>query len=133
MTTFLKAWAASVAVLFVLDGAWLLVVAKDFYKSQIGFLLSPAPRWWAAALFYPLYAAGLAVFVVEPSWRAGSPGKGALLGAFFGLVAYAAYDLTNLATVKGWPLPVTWVDMAWGAFVSAAACFVAAWFLVRWG
>ena len=132
MKVLLKAWLSVLLVLVALDAAWLLWVARGFYKSQIGYLFSPAPRWWAAALFYPLYAAGLAVFVVAPAVRDGSAGRGAALGAFFGLVAYAAYDLTNLATVKDWPLLVTAVDMGWGAFVSAAACFAAAWVVLRW-
>jgi uncharacterized membrane protein len=132
MKLVVKAWLAVLPVLLVLDAAWLMGIARGFYKSQIGYLLSPAPRWWAAALFYPLYAAGLAVFVVAPAVRAGSPGRAGLLGAFFGLVAYAAYDLTNLATVKDWPIFVTVVDMGWGAFVSAAACFAAAWAVFRW-
>jgi len=116
--------AAAVASLLVYGGGdwlWLGVAARDFYASRLGALLRPEPNWVPALLFYPLYVCGLLVFCVEPARLAGS-GRGALgRGALFGLVAYATYDLSNLATLTGWPVAVTAADIAWGVFISAMA------------
>lgn len=77
-------------------------------------------NWTAAIVFYLLFIVGILVFAVLPALDAGSLMKAVLLGAFFGFIAYATYDLTNLATTKDWPLTVTLVDMAWGAVLSAS-------------
>ncbi len=118
----------TIPVFFVLDLLWLGVVAKDFYRNQIGFLLGPV-NWVAAASFYLIFIAGILVFVVLPSVEAGSLMRAIIFGAFFGFVTYAAYDLTNLALTKNWPFMVTVVDMIWGAVicssVSAASYFIA--------
>ncbi len=100
-----------------LDAVWLGVVARKLYSRELGHLLAPDVRWAAAVIFYLLYVAGLLVLVVLP--RADAPLLHvALLGALFGLVAYATYDLTNLATLSGWPISVTLADLAWGAVVT---------------
>jgi uncharacterized membrane protein len=93
----------------------LVVVARGFYRKHPGFLLSEQPNWWAAISFYLLFVAGLLVFVIVPNLQAGSLRRALLLGGFFGVVTYATYDLTNLATVKDWPWLVTLADLAWGA------------------
>jgi uncharacterized membrane protein len=91
-------------------------------------LLAENPNWAAAGVFYLLYVAGLVFFVVEPALRAGSaPGRAALGGAFFGLVAYATYDLTNLATLDRWPLLLTAIDLAWGSLLGALTTLAAVW------
>ena len=51
----------------------------------------------------------------------GSSRKAVAMGALLGLVAYATYDLSNLATLQGWSLAVTVVDIAWGTCVSGLA------------
>jgi uncharacterized membrane protein len=103
-----------------LDAVWLGLIAKDMYRREIGHLLGPNVRWGAALVFYIVYIVGLLVFVVLP--HASSPlVPVAGLGALFGLVAYATYDLTNLATLARWPLAVTIADLAWGAFVTGVA------------
>jgi len=109
----------TVPVFFIIDMIWLGLVAKNFYQDQIGFLLGPV-NWTAAIIFYLLFIVGILVFAVLPALDAGSLTKAILLGAFFGFVAYATYDLTNLATTKDWPLTVTLVDMVWGAVLSAS-------------
>jgi uncharacterized membrane protein len=102
---------------------WLAFVARGFYRKHLGFLLSEQPNWWAAIIFYLLFVAGLVVFAIAPSLRAGSLRQAILLGAFFGLVTYATYDLTNLATVKNWPWIVTIVDLCWGiVLASSVSC-----------
>ena len=117
---YLKLYLCTLVGFLAIDAVWLAVVARGFYRRQLGFLLSDQPNWWAAVVFYLLFVVGLLVFAVVPGLQAGSLRKVLLLGAFFGLVTYATYDLTNLATVKNWPWIVTLVDMAWGAVLAAA-------------
>jgi len=114
----LKLYAAMLVAFFAIDMVWLGLVARHFYRRHLGFLLAPDVNWIAAVLFYLLFIAGILVFVVLPGLDAHSLKKTLMLGAFFGLVTYATYDLTNLATVKNWPLAVTIVDMIWGTVLS---------------
>ncbi len=115
-----KVYLAALVGFLVIDMFWLIIVARGFYRKHLGFLLSDQPNWWAAIAFYLLFVAGVLVFAVGPGLQANSLRKAALLGGFFGLVTYATYDLTNLATVKNWPWLVTVVDMAWGAVLTTA-------------
>jgi len=117
---YVKAYFCALIGFLAIDAVWLIVVARGFYRRQLGFLLADQPNWWAAVLFYLLFVGGLLVFAIVPGLQAGSLRRALLLGALFGLVAYATYDLTNLATVKNWPWIVTLVDMAWGAFLAAS-------------
>lgn len=128
---YLKVYLAMLVSFFVIDLVWLGIVARRFYKRQLEFLLSPAPNWPVAIIFYLLFIAGMLVFVVSPSLQAGSWKKAVLLGAFFGLVTYATYDLTNHATVKGWPWIVSVVDLCWGTLLSASVCTIG-YFAGRW-
>lgn len=117
----------------ILDAIWLGLIAQPFYQAQIGFLMAENPNWAAAGVFYLIYVAGLVFFVVEPALHSRMAlGQAALRGAFFGLVAYATYDLTNLATIEGWPLVVTLVDLAWGMLLGALTTLAAVWVLRRW-
>lgn len=119
---------ALLATLAVLDFLWLSTATRLFYRPKLGALLNEMPVWPAAIAFYLLYAAGLVLFVLRPALNDGSTLlTAALFGAAFGLVAYGTYDLTNHATIRGWPLAVTLVDMAWGALISAAAAGVGIW------
>ena len=120
MIYYLKLYAATFVGFLAIDIVWLALVARGFYKSQLGFWLSDQPNWWAAVVFYMLFIAGLLVFAVVPALQADSLRRALLLGAFFGLVTYATYDLTNMATVKNWPWIVTVVDMAWGTVLAAS-------------
>ncbi len=117
---FLKLYAIALPVFFAIDMLWLGVVAKNFYRSQIGNIMKPDVNWVAAIIFYLIFVAGLVVFVIEPAVEKGSWKHALLLGAFFGLVCYATYDLTNLAVAKDWPVLVTIVDLAWGAVLAAS-------------
>ena len=107
-------YLVTLAIFFAVDMVWLGVVAKNFYRKHLGYLMGPKVVWPAAIVFYLLFIAGLLVFAVRPALVTGAPLKGLLLGAFLGLVSYATYDLTNLATVKDWPIVVTVVDLVWG-------------------
>lgn len=118
---------AGLATWLVLDYLWLGLLMNGFYKAQLGTLArrsgdSFAPLWTPAILLYVLVVIAIAVFVVPRA--AGSVLHAAAYGAFFGLVAFGVYDLTNYATLDRWPLPLTVVDMAWGAFVCAAVTVV---------
>lgn len=106
-------------IMLVLDLLWLGVVGQGFYRAQLGSMLRLDVLWPAAIAFYVIYALAIAFFVVAPSIAMQSVLRVLLAGAFFGLAAYAAYDLTNLATLTGWPLPLTIVDLLWGMAVTA--------------
>lgn len=117
---FAKTYLSALTAFLAIDFLWLGIVARGFYRRQIGYLLAEQVNWWAAIAFYLLFVAGLLVFAIGPALQARSLQKALLLGGLFGLVAYATYDLTNLATVKNWPLIVTLVDLAWGTVLAAA-------------
>jgi uncharacterized membrane protein len=115
-----KLYTIALPVFFVIDMIWIGVVAKNFYRAQIGALMKPDINWAAAIIFYLIFIAGLVVFVIAPAMEKGSWTHALLFGALFGLVCYATYDLTNLAVAKDWPFLVTIVDMAWGALLAAS-------------
>ena len=103
------------------------LVAPSFYQAQIGYIMAESPNLLAAGLFYLLFIFGMVVFIVEPGVREGILMKAVARGALFGLVTYATYDLTNLATLEGWPVLVTVVDLIWGTILSAAVTLVSVW------
>jgi uncharacterized membrane protein len=119
MYTPLKLYLTALPIFFIVDMVWLALIAQKFYAKYIGFLMGPV-NWIAALIFYFLFVAGLVIFVIQPAVLQKSLSQALLMGAFFGLVTYATYDLTNLATLKNWPLIVTIVDLAWGTFLGAA-------------
>lgn len=117
---FFKLYITALPIFFALDMVWLGLISKNFYKDQIGFLIKSQVNWYAAIIFYLIFIAGLVVFVISPALEKNSWVHALLFGAFFGLVTYATYDLTNLAMTKDWPFLVTVVDLVWGMFLSAA-------------
>lgn len=121
---YIKLYLAALAAFLVIDMAWLGVVARTFYRQQLGALMSPSVNWAAAILFYLLFIAGLLAFVVVPGLKVGALHQALLAGAFFGLVTYATYDLTNLATLRNWPWAMTVVDMLWGMALSSAVTWI---------
>jgi len=118
------AFVAALIAFGICDFAWLGFVAKDFYQAQIGSLLLTKPNWTAAAIFYPLYTAGVVLFCVEPALAHGTWVRGLVLGMLLGLLAYGTYDLSNLATLKGWTTNLVVVDVIWGMVVSGIAATV---------
>ena len=119
MPRFAVAYAATFVVFCGLDFLWLGFIAKGYYQSQVGTLLLEKPNLPVAALFYGLYIVGILTFAVLPALDAGQWGKALLYGALFGFFTYATYDLTNLATLKGWSTGVAVLDLAWGVTVTA--------------
>ena len=122
--TYVWAYAAAAAVFVVLDLLWLGVVARGFYHGQIGGLLRQPFNWPAAIAFYALYVGGMLFFAMAPGIAAQSLRTAALCGSLLGLLAYGTYDLTNLATLKGWTVTVAVADMLWGG-VLTMLCSVA--------
>jgi uncharacterized membrane protein len=125
---FIRLFLIALPVFFIIDMAWLVLAARKFYSDQIGFLMKPDIGWAAAILFYLIFIAALVIFVISPAVEKHSWVHALLYGAFFGLATYATYDLTNLATLKDWPLLVTIVDLIWGS-VLAASISVITWFI----
>ena len=119
--SFLKVFAATGATMFALDLLWLGVVAKGFYAKYMGSLLRPDVKWVPALLFYGLYVTAVVVFVVMPAAERRSLARAVGLGAFFGLAAYATYDLTSYALIRNFPLTVVLVDLAWGVVLTTVA------------
>ena len=129
----LIAFAVLAIAFLAIDSVWLGVIAVDFYKATIGHLLAPKPDFVAAAFFYVIYLGGVVHFVILPAVAKDSVFNASRQGALFGLVAYATYDLTNMATMRDWPLSVTLADLAWGAFITAASSTISAWAVKRFG
>ena len=121
---FIKLYLIALSVFLAIDMVWLVFIAKNFYAKQIGFLMAKNPNLVAAFIFYLIFIAGLIVFVINPALDKKLWTQALLMGAFFGLVTYATYDLTNLATVKNWPLIITIVDLIWGTVLSATVSVV---------
>jgi uncharacterized membrane protein len=125
MMRWLTAYGTCAGVFVVMDFVWLSTTVPTFYRHQIGPLLLDQPRMVPAVIFYLAYLAGMVMFVISPALREGSGVFAtALRGGLFGLIAYATYDLTNLATLKGFTASLAVVDMTWGFVVTATASAV---------
>lgn len=123
LVQFVTLYVLTVPVFFAIDLLWLGVVAKRWYRQQLGVLLGPV-RWVPAIIFYLLYIVGILIFAVLPAVTATSLPLAAGLGSVFGFFAYATYDLTNLATIKGWPGLMSLVDMVWGTVLTGIVATV---------
>ena len=117
---FFKLFAVALPTFLVLDLVWLGVLARSFYQTQMGHLMRTNVNWSAAFAFYLVFVAGILVFVVWPAIERESLTRALSLGAFFGLVTYAAYDLTSLAVMEGFPVKIALVDLAWGTVLCAS-------------
>lgn len=130
-TTLGLGYLLTALVFFGLDMIWLGFLAKDLYRKHLGQLLSPQVNWIAAGIFYLLFIAGIFAFVILPAVEKGSWTRALVMGGLFGLVTYATYDLTNLATMANWPVRIVIIDLLWGMFlvgtVSAAGYKILLW------
>lgn len=124
MKTLALSYLVALVVLAIVDGIWLGVVSREFYKARLSHMLLDQPIWSVAILFYLIHAAGIAVFAVPPAVSAGTWTSALLYGGLFGFCVYAAYDITNLATLRGWPMAVSAVDLAWGTVATAFTTLV---------
>lgn len=118
--TYLKLYALTTLAFFAIDLVWLGVVASSFYQKHLGPILRPDIVWGAALAFYALYIAGILVFAVVPGLQAGSFVRAVSLGAFFGLVAYATFDLTGMALIREFNWTVVIVDLIWGTVLTGS-------------
>jgi len=116
---------------FAIDFVWLSRIAASFYDQHIGHLLREEPVVWAAVAFYALYLVGVVVFAVLPGLEADSLARSVLLGALFGLVAYATFDLTCKALFADFPTIVVVVDLAWGTVLTGGTATLG-WLAGRW-
>ncbi|GAB4532579.1 MAG: DUF2177 family protein [Roseibium sp.] len=121
MVQLVTAYVTTAVVFLAIDYVWLSQVATRFYFDRIGHLLMDKPNLGVAALFYLFYVVGLVIFAVAPALKSGSFGHAVVYGALFGFFTYATYDVTNLATLRNWPVIVAVVDVAWGTVLSAVA------------
>jgi uncharacterized membrane protein len=112
-------YLGSATAFFAIDLLWLGLIARDFYRQNLGHLLAPDIRWGAALLFYSIFILGIVILAVLPALATGDWLRAILLGGFVGLVGYAAFDLTCLALFKDFPVRVVVIDMVWGTVLSA--------------
>lgn len=119
--TALIAYAGTLSFFLAADWLWLGVLMTGHYQAWIGPLMREQPLLLPAAVFYLLYPMGLVVFAIQPALERTGWARAAILGAFFGLLAYGTYNLSNLATLRDWPLQFTLIDMAWGSALSCGS------------
>ena len=131
MGNYLKLYLATLVVFLAIDLIWLGLIARGFYQKHLGFIMAPSTNWVAAGIFYLLFILGILIFVVLPGLQQGVLTAMLIRAALFGLITYATYDLTNLATLRNWPLGLTIVDITWGivltTLVSMASYLIARW------
>ena len=123
MKLLISATLISALIFLIIDVIWLSFSVKSFYRPNIGHLLLETPVMWAAILFYLIYVIGLAVVIIEPSLDYQNTQKFLIKAFMFGLVAYGTYNLTNMATIKGWSPNVVFVDMIWGGSLTAFSSY----------
>lgn len=121
MKTYIVAYLATGIVFLGIDAVWLTVMAQRLYRPLLGDLLVESFNLTPAVLFYLIYVAGIVIFAVSPALATGRWTTAAIYGALFGLCAYATYDLTNQATIRGWPTIITIADICWGTILGAIA------------
>lgn len=113
----IRVYLVTLIIFFVIDIFWLGIVAKKMYNKELGYIMTDKPNWIAAILFYLIFIFGLTYFVINPGLESGNMTITVINGMLLGLISYATYDLTNLATLKDWPFIITVVDMVWGTFL----------------
>jgi uncharacterized membrane protein len=131
ITKLIISYLLTTVVFFAIDMAWLGFIAKNLYRKYLGSFLSDTVNWTAAIIFYLLFIVGIFYFAILPAVEKISLAKAVLSGALFGFFTYATYDLTNLATLKNWPLPIVFIDIAWGAVLTGLVS-TAGYFIVKW-
>jgi uncharacterized membrane protein len=124
-------YGIATVIFFAIDMLWLGVVAKNLYRQKLGFILSEQVNWPAAFTFYFIYIAGILFFAVIPALKEVSWQTALLNGALFGLMCYATYDLTNMATIKNWPLSIVVIDMVWGLVLTGSVSLLTYFFTTK--
>lgn len=130
---FFKHYLIALIVFSLIDVVWLVFISRKLYREKIGHLMADKVNVPAAAIFYLLFIAAMVFFVINPAAERQSVLYALGAGAFFGLVTYGTYDLTNLATLRNWPVSMTVIDLIWGSFVTASTCGLTTWISGRIG
>lgn len=130
---FFKHYLIALIVFSLIDVVWLVFISRKLYREKIGHLMADKVNVPAAAIFYLLFIAAMVFFVINPAAERQSILYALGVGAFFGLVTYGTYDLTNLATLRNWPVSMTVIDLIWGSFVTASTCGLTTWISGRIG
>ena len=131
MWTFIRTYLITFSVFLAIDLVWLGFVAKDLYRRELGFLMADGTNWIAALAFYAIFILGMIVFVINPALIKGSWKYALLMGLFFGFITYSTYDLTNLATLKDWPIKITMIDLMWGTSLGGLVSTIS-FFIINW-
>ena len=129
---FFKNYLIALVVFTLIDLVWLMFISRKLYQDKLGHLMAAKVNLPAAAIFYLLFIAAMVFFVINPALAKSSSLYALGAGAFFGLVTYATYDLTNLATLRDWPVSITVIDLAWGTFVTSSTTALTTWISGRW-
>jgi uncharacterized membrane protein len=124
MVRLLRNYFVTLVTFLLVDSVWLGVIARKFYRTQLGSLITDQTNWAVATLFYLCYAVGMQIFVIYPALRKGDWLSALLMGLLYGFFTYMTYDLTNLATLKDWSPLITVVDIAWGTFLGGITSLV---------
>ncbi len=131
LKSILLSYLLTFVVFLLIDMLWLGIIAKNIYQKYLGDFLSDKVNWTAAFVFYFIYVAGISFFAIYPAVQKSSVCNAILMGALFGFFTYATYDLTNLATLKNWPLPIVFIDILWGIILSASVS-LSGYYIVKW-
>ena len=121
--TYIKNFMITFAVFMTIDLIWLGVVAKKLYNKYLGYIMAKNINWLAAIIFYVIFVIGLLLFVIYPAMAKDSIQYLILYGMAYGFITYATYDLTNLATLKDWPIEITIIDLIWGTTLSTLTSY----------
>jgi uncharacterized membrane protein len=119
MSKYIYSYTSTFITMIILDYVWLDIIAKPLYKNELGSMLINKPNLGFAAMFYVVYVFGLVYFVIKPNVNDVGILRTLIVGALFGLIVYASYDLTNLSLLKGWTIKISIIDICWGTIVSA--------------
>lgn len=133
MTQYIIAFIAALIFFLVIDMLWLAGIAKRIYGRLLGKLMTRDIRWGAAGVFYALYILGVVIFAIRPGIEAQSLMTALTFGALYGFFCYMTYDLTNLATLKGWPEKLIWIDIPWGTVLTGGTAVFATWIAMMFG
>jgi len=123
-------YGIALVVFMVIDLIWLGFIAKDIYSKYLGYLMSDKVNWIAAVVFYLIFIGGILYFVIYPSLLDQNITNLVIRAAFFGFITYATYDLTNLATIKDWPIQITIIDLIWGTTLSTSVSVIS-YFIIK--
>lgn len=117
-------YGIALTVFMIIDLIWLGFVAKDLYSKYLGYLMSDKVNWVAALIFYLIFIGGVCYFVLYPSLLDKNVMNLVIRAVLFGFITYSTYDLTNLATIKDWPIQVTIIDLIWGTTLSTSVSLI---------